>query len=131
MCERTPLHDLNLDHFGTRLDMVNEVLKGRVMMCAQKRSQLNKLKQALGQTQERFINNNSSNSSDNFTDNFNRDFNLPVDATRNSSSASNRDFDPTNDATYDSSFDLPDNYLCGGSPDKLMMEALKELFSQL
>ena len=26
-----------------------------------------------------------------------------------------------------SSFDLLDNYLCGGSPDKLLMEALKKL----
>ena len=31
MCEGILLHNLNLDHFGTRLDMVNEVLRGRVM----------------------------------------------------------------------------------------------------
>ena len=44
MSEGTPLHDLNLDHFGPQLDMVSEVLRGRVMTRAQKRSQLNKLK---------------------------------------------------------------------------------------
>ena len=88
MCEGTPLHNLNLDHFGTKLDVVNKVLRERAMPGAQKISQLNKLKQALGQTQKRLINNNSSNSSDNFADNSNRDFNLPIDVTRDSSSVS-------------------------------------------
>ena len=60
MCKRTPLRNLNLNPFGTRLDMVNEVLRLRVMTRAQKRSQLNKLKEALGQhTQEGLLNDNS------------------------------------------------------------------------
>ena len=93
LCEGTPLRDLNLDQFGTRLDMVNEVLRGRVMTRAQKRSQLNKLRQAPGQNQEGLINNNLLNSSDNFADNSNRDFDLRDD-----------DFDLHNDATRGSSF---------------------------
>ena len=32
MCKETPLHNLNLDHFGTRLDMVNEILRGSVII---------------------------------------------------------------------------------------------------
>ena len=83
-------------------------------------------------------------------------FDLPLNATRDSSSDTNRNnlglrednLDLCDNATRDSSsentnpgsfsgncddatqysfFDLPDNYLCGGFPDKLMMEALKEL----
>ena len=49
ICEGTTIHDQDLDHFGIRLDMVNEILRGRVMTRAQKRIQLDKLKQALGQ----------------------------------------------------------------------------------
>ena len=49
ICEGTIIHYQDLDHFGTRLDMVNEILRGRVMTRAQKRIQLDKLKQALGQ----------------------------------------------------------------------------------
>ena len=129
MCEGTPIHDLDLDHFEIRLDIVNEVLRGRVMTRAQKRSQFNKLKQALSQhTQAGLLNNNSSNIFDNFVDSSDINF----DATRNSSSATDND---SNNATHDSSskdkyncdFDLSNNYLCGGLPDKLMMEALKEL----
>ena len=62
ICGGTTLHDQDLDHFGTRLDMVNGVLRGRVMTCVQKKLQLNKLKQALGQnTRKRLLNNNSFN----------------------------------------------------------------------
>ena len=72
------------------------------MTHAQKSSQLNKLKQAVGQTQEGLINNNLSNSCDNFADNFNRDFkrdfNLLIDVTRDSSPA-----DKSNNATHNSS----------------------------
>ena len=123
MCEGTPLHDLNLDNFSTRLDMVNKVLRGRAVTRAERHSQLNKLvelKQALGQSLEGPLNDNSSNNSipkelrSNLqegsywkTNNSNRDsnrdfdgnFDLPVDAARKSSSAdtSNYDFDATRD----------------------------------
>ena len=36
MCEGKLHHDLNLDYFGARLDMVNELLRGRVMTCTEK-----------------------------------------------------------------------------------------------
>ena len=92
--------------------------------------QLDRLKQALGQnTREGLLNNNSSKSCDkfNFSDNFDDNSD---DAIRGSSS------NCESDATYDSSsvdksnldFEgLPDNYLCGGFPDKMLIEALKEL----
>ena len=86
------------------------------------------------------MNNNSSNSSDNFADNSNCDFDFLDDATRDSSfSMSKRDSssvtkrdssfvdNSTDNAMYDSSFNLQNNYLCGGFPDKMMMGALKEL----
>ena len=47
MCEGTPLHDLNLDHFGTRLDMVNKLLRGRVMTRAPQRPQLKNINKCL------------------------------------------------------------------------------------
>ena len=83
-------------------------------------------KQMLGQnTREGLLNNNFSNTCDNF------DFsNINFDAMYGSSSVTD------NDLTHNSSFKnksnrdferLLDNYLCGGLPDKLMMEALKEL----
>ena len=81
---------------------------------------MDKLKQALGQnTREGLLNNNSSNSCDNF------------DATCDYSSLANNndDFNSTRDKEK-SNLDfegLPDNYLCGGLPDKMLMEALKEL----
>ena len=37
ICEGTTIHDQDLDHFGTRLDVVNEILRERVMTRAQKR----------------------------------------------------------------------------------------------
>ena len=76
MCEETPLHNLNLDHFGGRLDMVNETFRGRVMTRVQKRSQINKRKQELGQIEKGLININSLGSSDDFADNFNPNSNL-------------------------------------------------------
>ena len=120
ICEGTTIHGQNLDHFGTRLDMVNEVLRRRVMTRAQKRIQLDRLKQALDQnTKEGLLNNNSSNSYDKFnsSDNFD-DVYGDFDAMRGSLSAdkSNHDFEG-----------LPDNYLCSGLPDTMLMEALKEL----
>ena len=106
------------------------------MTRAQKKSQLNKLKQPLGQhTQEVLLNNNSSNTCNNFDNSFDINF----DATRDSSSAmdnklthdsSFKDNAMRNSSSKDKSncnFDLPYNYLCGGLSDKLAMEALKEL----
>ena len=118
--EGTPIHNQDLDHFGTRLDMVNEILRGRIMTRAQKRIQLDRLKQALDQnTREGLLNNNSSNSCDNF-DATHILFLANNNLTRNSSSKdrSNHDFDG-----------LPDNYSCGDLPDKMLMEVLKELNS--
>ena len=88
----------------------------------------------LGQNLEGLIHNNSLNSFESFDSN--RNFDLLIDVTRDSSSADNSTatrvsssnynciFDPTKP---DSSFGLPDNYLSGGFPDTMMMEALKEL----
>ena len=104
--------------------MVDEILRRRVMMTrAEKRIQLDKLKQAFGQsTLKDLLNNNSSNFSDNFDYSDNNNFD---NATRNSSP--NCDLDATRNSFSADNFSLHDNYLCDGSPDKMQMEALKEL----
>ena len=89
--------------------------------------QLDRLKQALGQnTKEGLLNNNSSSSSDKFNSSDDRDDNSDFEATRDSSPANRSNCDSNRDSNLDFG-GLPYNYLCGGSPDKMLMEALKKL----
>ena len=83
--------------------MLNQVFKGRVMTCAQRKQNFDALKQALGDNHARDNTDNETIDTDNF-----------IGDTLNSS------FNPK-------SLGLPDNYLYEGSPDKQMMDILKEL----
>ena len=47
ICDGTELQDEHLDVFQTRLDMLNQVFKGRVMTRAQRKQNMTALKHAL------------------------------------------------------------------------------------
>ena len=86
------------------------------MTRTQNRMQLDRLKRTLGQnTREGLLNNSLSNSSDKFNSSDNYDDNSD-DSDATPADKSNLDFEG-----------LLDSYLCGGLPDKILIEALKEL----
>ena len=124
ICDGIPLQDEQLTNFGTRLAFLDNVLKGRiagqdkkiadqlfkgrVMTRSQQKQAYSKLKHALGRNLTR---NKETTYGDGDGDNNNASDNVNDEA---------RDLNPIMN-------ELPDHYLCEGSPDKMMMNALKEL----
>ena len=130
VCDGVPLQDEQLTNFGTRLAFLDNVLKGRiagqdrkladqlfkgrVMTRAQRKEAYTKLKYALGRnlTRDEEINYGDVNESDGtYGDEI---------GDENEDAENARDLNPIIN-------ELPDNYLCEGSPDRMMMDALKEL----
>ena len=97
-----------LNHYKNRIDLLNGISKGRaVTTCANRKEQSDALKKALDLNHER------DDSGGTATGNAN-DVNFDFNSNLGSSSSPKTKV-------------LPDKYFCEGSPDKLMMEALKEL----
>ena len=123
------ISDDYLNNYKNRIDMLNGIKKGRAITTrANRKLQVDALKKALGSNHVR----NTDFSND-------RDF----AATRNSSFADNDNNSSSSDSNKGHNNDissssgstkglpgkqaLPDKFFCEGLPDKLMMEALKEL----
>ena len=130
VCDGVPLQDKQLTNFGTQLAFLDNVLKGRiaskdrkladqlfkgrVMTRAQRKEAYTKLKHALGRnlTRDEETNYGDVNESDGTYGGETGD--------ENDDAENARDLNPIMN-------ELPDNYLYEGSPDKMMMDALKEL----
>ena len=106
ICDGTELKDEHLDVFQTRLDMLNQVFKGRVMTRAQRKKNMDALKHAIGDNHAR------DNTDNDKITNYNFD-----------SSSENNNDNSKPEFTRET-FGLPDNYLYEGSPDKQMMDTL-------
>ena len=141
-----------LSSYKNRIDMLNGIAKGRAVTTrANRKLQVDALKKALGLNHERdYANNNDSddqNSSSSNRDSNCNNFDSRDDSDDQNNSSSNRDSNrnDNNNLTRGNSANkksncnnsstkgllgekaLPDKHFCEGSPDKLMMEALKEL----
>ena len=113
-----------LNNYKNRINMLNGISKGKaVTTCTNRKLQVDVLKRALGLKHVRDSEDAHNDNNDDFNSSSNRDF----DVTRDSSSADNN-----NHSSSDLTKGLPekcllDKYFCEGSPNKIMMEALKEL----
>ena len=98
VCDGINDEDQHLDDFKTRMYFLNQIFKGRTMTRQQRKKELDSLKHALGGNH-----------------------------TRDSPPLPDQDSTPPSKLPSNATLGLPDNYLCEGSPDKMMMDALKEL----
>ena len=101
VCDGIEETDEHFENFNTRMHFLNQIFKGRAVTRAQRKKQIDDLKHALGGNHAR-------------------------DSLDSPSSSPEQDSpgSPCSPSSYPT---LPDNYLCEGSPDKMMLEALKEL----
>ena len=141
ICDGLSLQEEQLENFGTRLAFLDNVLKGRiagqdkkiadqlfkgqhkgrVMTRSQRKQAYLKLKHALGRNltcNEENTYGDENNDSTYGDENNNSTYGDGDD--NNASDDDARDLNPIMN-------ELPDHYLCEGSPDKMMLDALKEL----
>ena len=127
VCDSVPMKNEHLTTFSTRLAFLDNVLKGRIagkdrkladqlfkgrfITRAQRKAAYKKLQHALGKnlTRDEETNNGDGNES---TGTYGNDDDVAEDDARALNPIMN---------------DLPDNYLCEGSPTKKVLDALKEL----
>ena len=130
ICDGIPLKDEQLMNFGTRLaffdnvfkgriagknkKLAEQLFKGRVIIRFQRKEAYSKLKHALGRN---FTRNEETNYG------VGKGINDPNYGNENGTNASDDDARDLNPIMNE----LPDHYLCEGSPDKMMMDALEEL----
>ena len=98
---------------GKDKKLADQLFKGRVMTRFQRKEAYSKLKHALGRNLMR-------NKETNYGDGKDNDSNYGNEDDNNASDHDARGLNPIMN-------ELPDHYLCEGSPDKMMMDALKEL----
>ena len=112
--------------------MLNGIAKGRAVITrANKKLQVDALKKALGMNHEQDCADNNDicdlrDDSDNKNDSFSNRNNSDLRNLNLRGSSSNRDSN-CNKRGLPGEKALPDKYFCEGLPDKLVMEALKEL----